>query len=158
MFRDVARKKQSLPKEDCIEILKSQVRGVLSIQGDDGYPYGLPMNHWYNEADGKVYFHSGKYGHKIDSLARCGKVSFCVMDEGTSQPDHWSKDFRSVIVFGKLEILKDHEKAIEMVKKLSYHFVNDAAYIEAEIRQSGVNTLCLCLTPEHMTGKLVHEK
>ena len=31
-------------------------RGVLSVLDDNGYPYGIPMNHWYNEEDGKLYF------------------------------------------------------------------------------------------------------
>ena len=38
MFRDVAREKQKLPQTECVEILKTQPRGVLSVLGDDGYP------------------------------------------------------------------------------------------------------------------------
>ena len=55
MFRDLLRKKQQLPMEDCIQILKQETRGVLSVLGDDDYPYGMPMNHWYNEKDGKIF-------------------------------------------------------------------------------------------------------
>ena len=47
MFREMLRKKQQLPAEECIELLKTQPRGVLSLLGDDGYPYGLPIDHWY---------------------------------------------------------------------------------------------------------------
>ena len=57
MFRKMRRFKQELSKEECIEILKKEPRGVLSMQGEDGYPYGMPMTHWYNEEDGKIYFH-----------------------------------------------------------------------------------------------------
>ena len=46
MFRDVTRVKQKLPQAECVEILKSEPRGVLSVLGDEGYPYGMPMNHW----------------------------------------------------------------------------------------------------------------
>ena len=59
---------QQLPMEDCIQILKQETRGVLSVLGDDDYPYGMPMNHWYNEEDGKIYFHCGKTGHRLDAL------------------------------------------------------------------------------------------
>ena len=31
MFREMLRKKQQLPQEECIEILKKQLRGVLSL-------------------------------------------------------------------------------------------------------------------------------
>ena len=43
MFRKMRRSKQELTKEECIEILKKEPRGVLSVQGEDGYPYGMPM-------------------------------------------------------------------------------------------------------------------
>ena len=59
MFREIARKKQALCREECIKLLKQEKRGVLSVIGDEGYPYGIPINHYYNEADGKIYFHSG---------------------------------------------------------------------------------------------------
>ena len=58
MFRDVSRKNQKLTQEECVEILQNEKRGVLSLIGDDGYPYGLPINHYYE--DGILYFHSGK--------------------------------------------------------------------------------------------------
>lgn len=66
MFRPMRRWKQQLSDEDCIAILKNEPRGILSVLGDDGYPYGIPMNHWYCEADGKLYFHGAKTGHKIE--------------------------------------------------------------------------------------------
>ena len=47
MFREVARVKQALDRETCIRILKEEKRGVLAVQGDDGYPYAMPLNHWY---------------------------------------------------------------------------------------------------------------
>lgn len=158
MFREVARKKQALSQEQCIHILKSELRGVLSVLGDDGYPYGLPMNHWYNEDDGCLYFHSGKVGHKIDAMKDYDKASFCVMDGGTKAQDDWALNFNSVIVFGRLEIVVDREKTIEMTRQLSYHFTNDHAYVEYEIEKAADRTLCFRLTPEHITGKRVNEK
>ena len=80
MFRELVRKKQEIPREECIEILKEQKRGVLSVIRDDGYPYGMPLNHYYDERDGKIYFHGGKAGHRLDALAADPRVSYCVMD------------------------------------------------------------------------------
>ena len=54
MFRELLRKSNEISIEECISILKSEKRGVLSVCGDNGYPYGMPMNHWYNEEDGKI--------------------------------------------------------------------------------------------------------
>ena len=82
MFRELQRKNKELSSEKCIEILTNENRGVLSDIGDNGYPYGMPMNHWYNEEDGCIYFHSGNVGHRLEVLRRNNKVSFCTYDEG----------------------------------------------------------------------------
>ena len=78
MFRELVRKNKQMSTEDCVEVLKKETRGVLSVLGDGDYPYGTPMNHWYNEEDGCVYFHCGKLGHRLDALKKHDKVSFCV--------------------------------------------------------------------------------
>ena len=39
----MVRKKQQLTQEEAIELLKKEPRGVLSLLGDDGYPYGVPL-------------------------------------------------------------------------------------------------------------------
>ena len=98
MFREVARKKQSLSGERIIEILKSEKRGVLSVMGDGGYPYGVPINYWYDEKNGKIYFHSGKTGHKVDAIKSHNKVSFCVYDAGYQNEGEWSPNITGKIV------------------------------------------------------------
>ena len=157
MFRELVRKKQQISKEECITLLKEELRGVLSVQGDDGYPYGLPINHYYNEGDGCLYFHSGMTGHKIDAIRRCGKASFCVYDQGFRREGEWALNIKSVIVFGRIEIIEDKETIYDMARKLSHKFTRDEAYIEKEITHSGPRTLMFRLVPEHMTGKLVNE-
>lgn len=157
MFRPMQRKNKQLPEAECIEILKKEPRGVLSVLGDGGYPYGLPMDHWYCEENGKLYFHCGKAGHKIDAIGANDKVSFCVYDQGFHKDGDWALTIRSVIVFGRIRILEDHSRAIDLIRQLSYKYTQDSAYIEEDIRKNGADVLCLELTIEHMTGKTVHE-
>ena len=157
MFRKMNRIRQQLSREDCVEILKQEPRGVLSVLGDDGYPYGMPMNHYYCEEDGKLYFHSGKTGHKIDAIQRSDKVSFCVYDGGFRREGEWALNIRSVIVFGRIELIENREEIYRMARLLSYKFTRDEAYIAREIEKSGPGTLMFALRPEYMTGKLVNE-
>ena len=157
MFRPMLRKKQQLPEAECIQLLTEEKRGVLSLIGDDGYPYGLPMDHWFDPRDGCLYFHCGKLGHKLDAIRSCPKASYCVYDSGTRLEDNWYLTFRSVIVFGTVEILEDFETAMEAVRKLSLKFTEDISYIEEEIRQSAKNTLVFRLVPQHISGKIVNE-
>ena len=158
MFRSLQRHKQQLTTEECIRILKEEPRGVLSVFGEDGYPYGMPLNHWYCEEDGKLYFHSGVTGHKIDAIRANDKVSYCVYDSGFRTEDDWALNIKSVVVFGRAEILKDHERAIAVSRALSHKFTNDEEYIEKEIRFAGHRVLVFSVTIDHICGKLVNEK
>ena len=151
------RKNKQLTADECIRLLKTEKRGILSVNGDDGYPYGTPMNHWYNEEDGKIYFHCGSVGHRLDALRRDPKVSFCVHDEGYRLPDEWPLYIKSVIVFGKIHTVDDGERIADITTKLSHKFTQDDAYIQKEIEQNTHRTLLLVLTPEHICGKLVQE-
>lgn len=157
MFRDMMRFKQQLSKEECIKILKEEPRGVLSVLGDDDYPYGMPINQYYCEEDGKLYFHSGMKGHKIDAMKRHDKASFCVYDNGFRREGEWALNIKSVIVFGRIEIIEDRDKIYDIARKLSYKFTDDETYIEKEIKYSGPRTLMFALVPEYMTGKIVNE-
>ena len=157
MFRKMVRSHLAISEQECIEVLKNEPRGVLSVLGDDDYPYGMPMNHWYCEEDGCLYFHSGMAGHKIDAMKRHDKVSYCVYDKGFVREGEWALNIRSVIIFGRIRIVEDHDKAMEIVRKLSLKYTDDTDYIEREIVSAGKRTLVFALVPEHMSGKLVNE-
>ena len=60
-------------------------------------------------------------------------------------------------MFGRLRPVEDPVKTLEICRNLCLKFTDDPAYIEQEIRSAGPRVLCLELTPEHTTGKLVNE-
>ena len=155
MFRDLTRKKQKLSLEECKEILKQEVRGVLAVNGDGGYPYALPINFYFDERNNKLYFHSGKVGHKLDAIANSDKVSFCVYDKGYHEDGHWSLNIKSVIIFGRIHMVD--EWSDELITEFSKKFTTDMGYNHNEIEKFRKNTAILCLEIEHMTGKLVNE-
>lgn len=155
MFRDLTRKKQKLSEMECKEILKQEVRGVLAVNGDNGYPYALPINFYFDAESNKIYFHSGKVGHKLDAIANSDKVSFCVYDNGYHKDGHWSLNIRSVIMFGRIHIVDDWSD--ELMVNFCKRFTDDTGYIYDEIEKYKSNTVILCLEIEHMTGKLVNE-
>ena len=157
MFREMLRKQNAISMEDCLDLLTRAPRGVLSVAGDDGYPYGMPMNHYYCPEDGLIYFHGGKRGHKLDALRRCDRASFCVIDEGRRREGDWALTLRSVIVFGRVFPVEDPEKAMEIARALSLKFTSDEDYIRREIDGAGPATLVFALRPEHISGKQVRE-
>lgn len=157
MFRKMRRSRQQIPEEECLEVLKQEKRGVLSVLGDDGYPYGIPLDHWYSEKDRRLYFHGAKTGHKIDAISACDKVSYCVMDEGFRKEGEWALNIRSVVVFGRMRVVQDEEKKREICTGICRKFTDDEEYLAKEFRRSFASVNCLELIPEHMTGKLVNE-
>ncbi len=158
MFRELKRKNKQISDAECVEVLTRETRGVLSVIGDDGYPYGMPMNHFYDPADGKIWFHCGKASsHRTDALRRDNRVSFCVTEQGKRAEGDWAYTVRSVIVFGKIEIVDDAEKIADIAARLSRKFTQDEAYIAEEIRKFAAGTLLLALSPEHICGKRVVE-
>lgn len=157
MFREMRRFKQQLSEEECVKILKEEPRGVLSVLGDDGYPYGVPLDHWYSEADGRLYFHCAKTGHKLDAIRHCDKASYCVCDKGYRKDGEWVLHIKSVIVFGKMHLVEDEEKKREICTNLCMKFTDDKEYLEKELNSAFSRVECMELVPEHMTGKLVEE-
>ena len=137
MFREIRRFKQALSKEECQEILVNEVRGVLSVLGDDDYPYGMPINHWYNPENGKIYFHAGPGGHREDAVKKHDKVSFCVYDSGYKNEGEWALNIKSVIVFGRMSIVEDKEEAMNAIIGLSHKFTQDDEYIQDDINRNG---------------------
>ena len=155
MFRKMTRIKQQLSNEECAELLSSERRGVLAVLGDDEYPYALPINFYYSENENKIYFHSGKAGHKTDAIAGHDKASFCVYDSGYRRDGEWALNIKSVIVFGRIRPVENWSK--DMIRVFCRKFTDDMDYIENEIEKFSGNTVVFELEIEHMTGKLVNE-
>ena len=159
MFRTMRRFKQQISEEECIRILQKEKRGILSMHGEDGYPHGIPMNHWYNPEDGKLYFHCAKTGHKLDAIRKNDKVSYCVYDQGFRKDGDWALNIRSVVVFCRARIVDDAEDDLRrrIAVGLCRKFTDDEAFLQKELVNAMPRAAFLELTPDHMTGKLVNE-
>ena len=157
MFREMRRAKQQLGKDECVEILLKEWRGVLSIYGEDGYPYGLPMNFYYDKESEKLYFHSGMNGHKIDALNKDNRVSFCVYDKGFRKEGDWALNIKSVIIFGKIKFVEDESLREEIMRKFGLKYDPDPRNVEDTIKRMLRVTKVMELSVDHITGKLVNE-
>ena len=155
VFRKMRRSGQQLGGAEALEVLKDAKRGVLSVVGDDGWPYGVWLNPHFE--DGKIYFHGAKSGHKIDALRKDARASFTVISEGVKDEGGWAYTYRSVVVFGRVEFVEDRDKAIAICRRLARRFNPSEADIEDEIRRAADHVQVLALVPEHITGKRVHE-
>lgn len=156
MFREMRRYNQALPKDECIDILINEPRGVLALLGDDDYTYAIPMSHVY--VDGGIYFHGAMEGHKNDAIKRHSKVSYCVVDKGIKEEGSWWYTFKSVIAFGRISVVEDEDEKIDKLTCLGNKFFPSPKDTEIEIDRLLDKTQVFKITIEHMSGKLVREK
>ncbi|NBI09495.1 pyridoxamine 5'-phosphate oxidase family protein [Colidextribacter sp. OB.20] len=153
MFREMRRKKQLLSREESVEVLRRGTSGVLALLGGDDYPYAVPISYVYD--GGRIFFHSAKAGHKIDAIRKCGKASFCVIDQDNIVPEEYTTYFRSVIAFGKVRILEDEKEAREAIEKLALKYCPEDSEINRR-RAIAREWTPLCMiefSVEHLSGK-----
>lgn len=153
MFREMRRKKQLLEERESIQILQKETSGVLALLGDEEYPYAVPISYVY--ADGKLYFHVAKAGHKLDAIRNHDKASFCVIEQDHIVPEEYTTYFRSVITFGKIHIMEDEEAITNAIGLLAkkYHPTDTEEGRNAEIEKARHILCMLQMDIEHITGK-----
>ena len=152
-FRKMRRFRQELSEKECVEILERNTSGVLALLGDGGYPYAVPLSYVYR--GGSLYFHCAKNGHKLDAIEGCDKVSFCVIDQDRVIPEKYTTCFRSVIVFGRADVMTDENEIRDAIERLAVKYApgDSRENRDAAIRRE-FGALCMVkIQVEHMTGK-----
>lgn len=157
MFRAMRRSKQVMSFEDSAAVLERNTAGVLAVSGDDGYPYAVPLSYVYT--DGKIYFHCAKQGHKLDAIARCEKVSFCVIDQDQVVPEEFTTYFRSVIAFGKARVLEEPAEKRAALEALGKRYSPDETpeALAKEVEGSFKQVTMVEITIDHLSGKEAKE-
>jgi uncharacterized protein len=156
VFRGMRRKRQELSETQTVAMLESCTSGVLAVQGDDDYPYAVPLSYAYE--DGKLFFHAAKAGHKMDAIERNDKVSFCVIAADDVVQSTFTTHFRSVIVFGRARVLTDDGEKRHALECLAKKYSPDyLAAADAEIEGEWKRVCAIEFAIEQMTGKAAIE-
>ena len=151
-MREMRRSRQLLSQQDCERILKENTSGVLSVYGEDGYPYGVPLSYVY--ADGKLYFHSAKDGHKIDAVRNNNKVSFTVIAQDNIVAEEYTTYFQSVIAFGTARILEQDDEKRAAIERLAEKYMPDLKEGRLQEIEKEFHRLCMIeVTINSLTGK-----
>ena len=158
MFRPIRKIKNQISEEACRSLLQSARRGVLAVNGDDGYPYAIPVNFLYDADQQKIYFHGARAGHKVDALKACDKVCFTVFGNETIKDEDWAPYLQSVVVFGRCRLLDAGEESLELVKRLAMKYYPEERFADEEIAASGTAVQMFEITIEHCSGKEVQER
>lgn len=158
MFREIRRTKRAITTEEAKELLRKNRRAAFSVNGDDGYPFTVPINFYYDEEENRIYFHSAKAGHKIDSIKADDKVCFTTWDDGYLEEGDWAYYVSSCVVFGRAKLIADPDITVEKVRKFAMKYYPTAEEVEEEIRKDIKGVQLVAIDIEHISGKKIHEK
>ncbi len=160
MFRNVRRKTREISTEAAKQLLKTERRGILAVNGEDGYPYAIPINYYYDEERNKIYFHGARAGYKYDMIKLSDKVCFTVVGkEQIKNPDEqWAPYLRSAFVFGRCRFMENTPETTAILKTLAMKYFPAENIADDMIAASGKAVQMYEIVIEHISGKEVQEK
>lgn len=138
------------------DLLTQAEYGIVSTVGEDGQPYGVPLNYVFKE--NAIYFHCALVGHKLDNIEKNPQVSFCVVGDVEVLSAEFSTNFESVVVSGVASEVKETERynALKwLLEKYSPNFMEEGKkYIEKLDKATKV----IKIEIQHMSGKMAPAK
>ncbi len=158
MFRPVFKKKNEISKDKTIEVLLNARRGVLAVNGENGYPYAIPINYLYDQENNKIYFHGSRVGYKVDALKLSDKVCFTVYSNEIIKDESWAPYLKSAVVFGRCHLINDVDESLSILKKFALKYYPSEKLVDEEIKVSGKAAQIFVIDIEHISGKEVQER
>jgi len=155
MFREIRLRDRAVNGEKAIEIITKGSYGVLSTIGEDGYPYGVPLNYTYY--DNCICFHCAQEGLKLDNINFNNKVSFCVVTKSDVLGNEFDTDYESAIAFGKANVIADDSEKKNILLSVLNKYSAD--YLKAGnnyMKKYWDETTVVKIKIEHLSGK-AHE-
>lgn len=158
MFRPVRRKKKEISLEDAKKLLHTERRGVFAVNGDDGYPYAIPVNFYYDEEANRICFHGARVGHKIDAIRASDKVCFTVYGNETIRDEAWAPYMQSAVVFGRCRLPEYGAESMALLKRFAMKYYPEESMVDAEIADAGKAVQMYVIDIEHISGKEIQER
>lgn len=156
MFRPIRKMKNEIDVNVAQALLQNSRRGVLAVNGDDGYPYAIPVNYFYDTENQKIYFHGARAGHKVDALKACDKICFTVYGNEQIKEEAWAPFMQSVVVFGRCHLLEAGPKATALLKRFAMKYYPNEQLADEEIEHAGKAVQMFEI--EHLSGKEIQER
>lgn len=149
------RRDRRLSEEEAREVLRTGEYGVLSTNGEDGYPYAVPLCYAYDEAENRVIFHGvNGTGMKYENVSRDSRACLTVVGEREPLPAKFSTRYFSVIAFGEVRLLEgEEEKRAALMKLVEKYSPDFRAQGERYAASAWQGTAVYVFTIRSMTGK-----
>lgn len=144
----------TLTEEEISALLEKAPYGHLALCRE-GQPYVIPLNYVYHA--GRIYFHSGRKGRKIDYLQANNRVCFQVAAYGDlvvgSRPCQFNYRYRSIIAEGDLHEAVEEGEKLAVLQAFAVKY-GGAQFSGAKIAPADISrTAVFYLTPRTVSGK-----
>ena len=152
MKREMYKKDRQMSAEAVEKAFSVGNHGTLAVNGDDGYPYAVPVNYVYD--NGKIYIHSAKYGYKIEALKNSDRVCFSAILNSRVQQDMFTAAYQSVVAFGRASFVEDDAERRRILEQFIYKLSPD--FVEGGMKFVDVaigKTALICIDVEEIKGK-----
>ena len=125
MFKPVRKKINEIDRAAAEALLQSNRRGILAMNGDNGYPYAIPINYFYDCDKKKIYFHGAKAGHKVDALKSSDKVCFTVYgDEHIDESEPWGPICAKCSSIWAMPFIRGQSRIYRSIKRICYEILS----------------------------------
>ncbi len=152
-MQPMRRRKNLVSDQAEIEAILQRALVLRVAMCRDGQPYLVPVCFAY--AGGRIYFHTGPKGMKMDFLAANPRVCFEV-DTGVEvlaaeSPCAWSVRYQSVVGFGRARVVQDQDERLEGLRLILEHYAGPGEYDFPAPNLA--RTAVVCIQVEEMTGR-----
>lgn len=147
------RHKQEITDNEIIEEILHKALVCRIGLAEDNMPYVVPV--CFGFKDGSIYVHSSRHGRKMEIIERNNNVCFEVdVDVKTVPADtacKWTLQYRSVIGFGKAEVVRDEDERIHALNVIMEHYSGRSShqYEAGPLEHAAIIKIHI----ESMTGK-----
>ncbi len=152
MERKMQKADRQLPVQETKDLLANGHHGILAVNGDEGYPYAVPVNYVYK--NDKIYIHSAQYGYKMEAVQKNNQVCFTAILSAEILPRKVTAAFESVIVTGRAVLVEAEAEKREVMETFVTRFCVGAEEIGMKFLAHALpKTAVLRIDVESLTGK-----
>lgn len=150
---EMRRKDRQMNDEESLTLLKAGEYGILATVGNDGQPYGVPLN--YVVLNNCIYYHgTNAGGTKYNNIINNHKVTFTVVGNTKVMPEKFGTLYESVIALGEAFEVTDEVQKRAALKEFLYKYSADfVAEGEKYVEAAASKTSIIKIEIKTLTGK-----
>lgn len=115
------RKEREITSMESIHSILRNGKYMVLALSNQGMPYTVAMSYGYDEDENVCYFHGAKKGRKIDYIRANPRVCGIVIQDRGYIDGECSHAYRSVVVEGTMELVRDVNEKSQALTKMFLH-------------------------------------